>query len=239
MQARLFNSRTSLLWLFLGPVFHMSYLIVIFSSIRVRHIGGVSLSLWLLTGLITYFLFSWTSQRVSLGVSSNKSIFAFRQILPIDTLLVRSLIEAILLFIIFIIMYLIIDFLIDLERPSNFFFILSSFFCSWMLGIGWGLMLCLVHELLPDFYSFLDLIKMPLYFISGVIFPISLLPAALHEFLLYNPLAHSVEFARSGLSSNYHMMQGVNIGYGWFISIFFLLVGLIGVRKYSNRLIAL
>jgi hypothetical protein len=28
-------------------------------------------------------------------------------------------------------------------------------------------------------------------------------------------------------------------GYGWFVSIFFLLAGLIGVRQFSNRLIAL
>lgn len=239
IQARLFHSRTSMLWLLLEPIFHLSYLVVLFSLIRVHHIGGISTSLWLLTGLITYFLFAWTSQRVSQSISSNKTVFAFRQILPIDTLIIRALIEVILLLIIFISMYIGINLFVELQFPTNIFQLLNAWLFAWLIGIGWGMVLCIVNELLPDFYTFLDLIKMPMYFLSGVIFPLSSLPIYLQNILLYNPMAHAVEIARGGISPLYHTLQGVDYYYPWIVAIGLLFMGMSLIKRYTRKLLAI
>lgn len=239
LQARLFHSRTSMMWLLLEPVFHLSYLISLFTLIKVRHIGGISTGLWLLTGLITYFLFAWTSQRVSQSISSNKTVFAFRQILPMDTLIVRAVIEAILLMIIFLTMYFGINLFVEIGFPTNIFQLVNAWLLAWLTGLGWGMLLCIIHELLPDFYTLLDLIKMPVYFLSGVIFPLSSLPIYLKDILLHNPIAHAVEIARSSVSPFYHILQGVDYYYPWIVAIVLLFTGISMTRKFSRKLVSI
>lgn len=49
---RLFAARAAWFWILAEPVFHMSYMLVIFTVIRVRHVGGIETPIWLMTGLL-------------------------------------------------------------------------------------------------------------------------------------------------------------------------------------------
>src|SRR3546814_5019966 len=76
---------------------------------------------------------------------------------------------------------------------------------------------------------------MPLYFISGVMFPLASIPEPYREWLLLNPIAHGLEEARSGFAPYYHAAPGVSISYIYefaFISIF---IGLLLHRRFRSE----
>ena len=50
--SRMFSRRSALLWLLLEPVVHILVLALIFSAIRVRHIGGMDTGLWIAAGML-------------------------------------------------------------------------------------------------------------------------------------------------------------------------------------------
>src|SRR3546814_13590799 len=78
---------------------------------------------------------------------------------------------------------------------------------------------------------------MPLYFISGVMFPLASIPEPYREWLLLNPIAHGLEEARSGFAPYYHAAPGVSISYIYefaFISIF---IGLLLHRRFALRMV--
>lgn len=238
LQTRLFSSRTSMLWMVIEPLFHMSYLLFIFTIIKIRHVSGVTPGIWLLMGLISYYFFSWTSQQVSNAIGANKSLFAFRQILPFDTCIARAVVEAILLLIIFSIICFILAVFTDVTWPVDVLKFISAWACLWVLGIAWGMLLGIMEELFSDFSKVLKLISMPLYFFSGIIFPLSVVPQSVQDIMLFNPLVHAIEASRSGLSDYYHTIPGIDINYSWMFSVCLLLIAMALQRKFSRRLLA-
>ncbi|RYY95159.1 MAG: ABC transporter, partial [Comamonadaceae bacterium] len=98
--SRLFASRTSWFWLFAEPVLHVSYLMFMFTVIRVRSVGGIEAGIFVLVGLIAFFLFRRVGTQVANAIAPNRALFAYRQVKPIDSLLVRGVLEAMLLLVI-------------------------------------------------------------------------------------------------------------------------------------------
>ena len=45
--ARLFSSRGAWAWLLLEPIFHIAYLVIIFTMIRVHSVSGFDTGLWI------------------------------------------------------------------------------------------------------------------------------------------------------------------------------------------------
>ena len=70
-----------------------------------------------------------------------------------------------------------------------------------LCGLGLGLILSVVVELVPELGNIVGILFTPLYFLSGVIFPLSLIPSQYREWVFYNPFAHGIELLRDGLLS--------------------------------------
>ena len=236
--ARLFDSRTAWLWLFIEPLFHMAYLLFIFTTIRVHSIGGTHIAIWILTGLLTFFFFSRTSAQLTHAIDANRALFAYRQIKPIDTLFIRGVVEALLLLVISVAMFSGLSIFVNLSWPSDPLGILMAWCCAWMLGLCWGLVLSAASELLPDMGHLLKLLNMPLYFLSSVMFPIASIPPAFQQVLLLNPMVHCIEQARLSLNDNYHAVIGLDMGFAWMTVLTVGLLGLALQRVYAHKLVA-
>ena len=85
---RLFSGRATWFWLFTEPLFRAIFLAFVFSAVRVRNIGGVDVVLWVMVGLLAFFTFRRTAQQSTNGIGANRALFAYRQIKPVDTVLV-------------------------------------------------------------------------------------------------------------------------------------------------------
>lgn len=235
--ARLFSKRGAWVWLLLEPVFHVAYLVFIFTVIRVRHVSGFDIGLWIVVGLLAYFTFTWVSGQTANAINANRSLFSYRQVKPLDTVFVRAFLELLLLSVISLILFFIgamHGYDVLPHDPVEF---LAAIFGIWVLAIGWGLVRAVAHDLVPELEIVLDFVMKPLYIISGVMVPLVSISLPYRDWLMYNPVAQGVEAARAGFSGAYHPVEGLSLLYLYAFALTLFFIGLLLARRFSTRLL--
>jgi capsular polysaccharide transport system permease protein len=193
--------------------------------------------IWLLVGLLAMFMFMRTASQSKNAVNSNKALFAYRQVKPVDTVLTRAFLEAFLLVLIAALMVTGII-LIDVSQyPNDPFLLFIAFLSLWLTGLGYGLITSVIGDLVPEADKILKFVMGPTYMLSGVIFPISSIPKPYQDWLLYNPIAHGVEAARASISIYYHPFQGLNIGYTYGCALIMIFTGLVLHNRFAVQLV--
>ena len=215
--SRLFAERAGWFWLLLDPIFHIAYLMVLFSVFRVRHIGGMETAIWIMVGVFGYFMFQHAASRCMRAISANRSMFVYRQILPADTVLVRAALEAVLLVVVAILLFCG-SALAGLDAvPADPLLTLDCMLSLWLIGLGFGASAAVLIELVPESGEILGMVMAPLYMLSGVIFPLSAVPPSFREWLMLNPLVHGLDALRMSFAPFYHPVPGLDLNYlhGW------------------------
>lgn len=234
---RLFDMRAAWFWLLAEPAMHIGFLAFVFSVIRMRTVDNADVVVWIIAGMLTFFFFRRTAVQVSYAADSSKSLFTYRQIKPFDPAIVRGVLEGFLMTLVSIIILLIAGLLEHDTVPYDPLLVLASVFGLWLFSLGYGLCASVLMESIPESEHVLKIIMMPLYLVSGVIFPLSHIPQPYLGYLLYNPIAHAVELARVGFFPYYHGLPGVSLSYvyGWAVGSIFL--GLLLFRRFERQLV--
>lgn len=235
--SRLFGRRAAWFWLLLEPVFHVAYLMVIFAVIRVRHVGGIATPLWLMVGLLAYFMFQRASRQAMNAVGSNQALFVYRQVLPVDAVLVRAGLEGAVMVVVTMLM-LAGGALFGLRVvPADPLLVLGALAGMWLLGLGLGLCSSVVAELSPEGGRLLLMLMRPLYMLSGVVFPIAMVPQPYRDWLALNPLVHGLDAVRLGFAPYYHEIPGLDLGYLYEWAMVLVLLGLMLQVALARRMV--
>lgn len=234
---RLFAGRLAWFWLFAEPMLHIACLVFIFTVVRVRSVGGVDTALWLIVGMLAFFVFKRTGTQVMNGIAANQALFSYRQVKAIDTLLVRAALEGLLMLLVAALLLAAAALLGHDVVPADPLAALAAFAGLWLLGVGFGLAAAVAVELLPETGGVMKLVMMPLYLISGVIVPIAGVPEPYRGWLTANPVAQGLELVRLGFAPHYSAFSGASFAYviGWALAALFL--GLALQRRYALRLV--
>lgn len=236
---RISATRAAWVWLVLEPVFHIAFVIFLFSTIRLRVIGGIDTSVWIMVGLLAFFMFRRPAQRAMNAVSASQPLYTFRQVKPVDVVLVRATLEGFLMSVIASVL-LVGAALYGLPViPSDMLMVLGAALGLWLCGLGFGLVTSVAAELVPEIGRLINLTAQPLYFFSGILFPLDKLPSPYREWLLLNPLAHGVEAARLGFAPLYHAFPETSLAYLYCWAIGIVFFGLALHNRYASRLAAL
>jgi len=235
--SRLFGKRTAWVWLLLEPAVHMAFLVFVFVVIRVRHVGGIDTTLWLLAGLLAFFFFRRTGTAASNAVGANAALYTYRQVKPVDTVLVRAALEGVLMVVVAALILAAAAVLGVDVMPDDPLGILAAVFGLWLLGLGFGLVVSVIKELSEDMGNVVGLAMMPLYLLSGVIMPLSIIPYPYQEWLLFNPIAHGLEAVRLGFAPYYHAVQGLSLAYLYEFALVLLFFGLALHARFAQRLV--
>lgn len=235
---RMFSSRTSLVWMFLEPVLSLGFMVLMFTVVRLRTVAGIDTVLWLLGGMLSFFVFRRTSAQGANAIGANRALFAYQQIKPVDTVLVRCSLELILMCIVATLVLAGAALLGVQVGWDNPLMVLGGVVGLWLLGVGWALAVSVATELIPELGYLLGLVMAPMMFMSGVIFPISAIPMPWRGWVLYNPLAHGIEAVRAGTSHFYHAVPELDLGYMYACALVLLWLGLLLQRAFKDRLIA-
>ena len=236
---RLFSARAAWFWLLFEPIFHVSYLVFIFAIIRVRTIGGIDTTTWLIVGMLAFFMFRRTGNQVMNGVGPNRALFAYRQVKPVDTVLVRAGLEGFLMIIVTATICAGTALFEHAIVPAQPLAVLEAFFGLWLVGLGFGLVTSVAVELVPEVGRLLGFIMRPMFLLSGVIFPISAVPQPYRDWLMLNPVAHGLEAARLGFSSYYHAVPELSVAYIYGFALVTIFLGLALHRHFAVRLATL
>lgn len=230
--------RLGAVWLFLEPAAHIAVLLVVFVYIRHFAPPGVPTTIFLLTGIVPFLLFKNIALRIMEAVQGNRGLFGYRVIKPMDTFIARLLLEVLLYTVVFV-------FLlgglwwwgvpVELYRPLEFFTVVTLLS---LMGFGLGILFCVVGEALPEVKPFIRILFLPLYLLSGILFPVSRLPAEYHDLLLWNPVLHAVELSREAFFRGYASVSGVSLVFVAEVTVVLLFAGIVAYRLRRLELVA-
>jgi capsular polysaccharide transport system permease protein len=235
---RLAARRAAWLWLLLEPIFHVAFIVVFFDVVRMRVMPGADPGMFIMTGLLAFFMTRNTAFRSMEAIRANSALFAYRQVKPVDTVIVRAGLEGFLGLIVA---------LVVLGGASLFGFdvvpfhpleVLIAFVGMWVAGLGLGLVFSVAAELVPETGNIVRLAFVPLYFFTGIMFPIQLVPQPYREWLLYNPLLHGVEVLRGGFFPHYHVMPEANLSFLLGGALVVVFLGLALHVRFARKIIA-
>jgi capsular polysaccharide transport system permease protein len=78
---------------------------------------------------------------------------------------------------------------------------------------------------LPEAQKLFPVVLKPLYFISGIMFPLHAIPKEYWPYLLWNPILHAVEVSREAVVAGY-VSEGVSLEYLAIVTLATLFIGL-------------
>lgn len=235
---RTMSDRLGWFWLFFQPILIILVIVIIrfYAMQRVRTIDGADFIPWIIVGLIAFQVFRETMLRSMGAIDANRQLFSYRQVKPIDPVFIRCFVEGNLnsfIFLLFILSSLLMEFSLIPHNPAGALLVWISL---WLMGVGCGLILSVSTVIFPETKKIVPVSMMPLFLLSGVIFPINFVPPQLIEYLLYNPVLHGIEIIRSLFFESYNPVKGVSYiyFYNWVFGV--LVLGLILQLRYEKRM---
>lgn len=202
-----------LLWMTFEPLAHVVVLLSIYGFTQARSHPGQELPVYLVTGLMPFFMFRNVARKMPNAVAAARSLFAYRQVHPFDALMARATVEIGLSSAVYLIALAALGWWGMHWWPSRPLELVAVSFVLLSLAIGLGFVFAVASFNRPVVDTVIGLLFLPLYLISGVVIPLQHFPASVREVLLWNPVLHLIELSRANFVAHYDPLQGVNLGY--------------------------
>jgi len=200
-------------WALLDPLAQVAVFTVLLGGFHRIVLPGIDYPVFLLTGLVPFYLFRNIAMRLMEGVDSNRALFAYRQVKPIDTLIARALLEIGIYGAISVLMFGAFSTL-DMQwwphRPLETF-ALGALIVAGAFGLG--LCLAIGTNNFPQTRAVFRVIFLILYMVSGVMTPLRVAPSEWWQLLMLNPLVHMTELSRAYFLPNYRVVDGISAVY--------------------------
>lgn len=233
LKTRFGETRLGYIWIILEPMMHIVMLLVIFSFVQNRMMPQVPFSLFLVTGLVPYFLFQHIVNSLMGSIPANLALFSYRPVRPIAVYITRTILETLIygtifclilgIFIWFSIAPVTVAFPLELIGT-----VLLIIFFSFSVGIALSIV---VHKI-PSLKMGVKIIMTLLYFLSGIMYPLWIIPSEFLRYLEYNPVLHLIELFRESFFAYYPHIEGVSVTYPMWVM---LIVGYIALWFYTKR----
>ncbi|WP_255511268.1 ABC transporter permease [Zobellella iuensis] len=236
--SRTMKDRMGWFWMIFEPVAMVTIVILVRTQIRGtnRLIIGADFIPWMIVGMMGFFLVREGLNRSQGAIDASRALFAYRQVQPVDTVLVRGFVDGMLrtfVFMLFIVGGLGLGLKIF---PDNGIYALFGWITVWALGLGLGLVISVTGTLVPEINRIIRMLSLPLMILSGVLIPINTLPHAALELLMLNPIVHALELLRLGFFENYRVVAGTSAVYLWLWILALNALGLLMHLRYRDQL---
>lgn len=214
------------MWALLEPMCHILLLSLFFGLLRGRTVAGIEFPVFVLVGLVPFLLFRNTTLQLMDSPRENRSLFAYKQIKPLDTFMARVLVEgciSVTVYSILVFGFAWFGFDISIAHPIEW---VLTILLGILFSFGLGMLLALIAHALPGSKGVIRMAFFPLYFMSGVLIPAAYLPQAFLPILLLNPFLHLLELIRGEIFAHYVPVAGVSLTYVAACTVILLFVSL-------------
>lgn len=235
--SRTMSDRMGWFWMLFEPIAFVAIMVGIRSFIRGdRLIINAEFIPWMIAGLMGFLLVREGMLRGMGAIDANSALFAYRQVRPIDPVIVRNFLEGMLRSLVFLV-FISGGLLLGLNlSPDNALVVFFAWLSLWCLGLGLGLVTSVASTLVPEVGKVIRMLSLPLMILSGVIFPLNGLPHWLLEYLMLNPIPHGLEALRVGFFENYQTIHGTSMLYFWQFTLALIALGLLMHLRFADRL---
>lgn len=240
LKTRFGQYRLNYVWALLEPISHVVVLSAVFSLLGRSEYFGIPVPMFIATAIVPYLFFNKTATSCINAVKANKGLFTYRQVRPIDTVYSRLILEALIYFFSYLALLFIAAWIFEYDIGMNN--LLGLFYINLMLlllTLGVSILFLVFGALYPEPMRLIPMIAFrPMYFISGIMFPLYIIPRDYHQYLLWNPILHIVEF------NHVYFFSGFKTGdishmYILTFTIVSLWLGILSYRANWQRLISL
>lgn len=115
----------------------------------------------------------------------------------------------------------------------NYFYSIEIIFVQFLLINGIVLCLASIVPFVPDIRVIVDNLMIGMFFVTGIFFPITMIPQPLQSYLYLNPMAKVISNAREVLINN-NPPNHMDLLYVALIGIVFILIGLQLFKYFQN-----
>ena len=237
LQTRFGQYRLGYLWVFLEPLLTIGIMVILFGTVMQRTLPGMDYLVFLINGIIPFFMFR---TGVTLGISateSNRGLFSYRPVKPIDALLARNILEFLLKFtayIAFTAAFVWFGYSISFEQIPQ---LLGYWALLFIFMLACSLIFIVIGDFSKELNKFLSVFFLILYFLSGILYSIHIIPVEYREYLLYNPLIHIFELMRHAVAPTYSLVPGISLSYFVLWMIISLFIGLLLYKRFERHMV--
>ena len=232
LKTRFGTYRLGYFWALLEPLAHIAVILTIFGIRSKRIIPGIDFPVFLITGLVPFFMFRNIVLRLMNAVDANKGLFNYKQVKPLDALIARLILEGVIylfVFVLFISAAGLLGYDISIPDPLG---LMAIFAMVYLFSFGLGIIACIMFTLYTESKKFIPILIHPLYIISAVLFPMNAIPQQYQKWFLWNPLVHAMELLRTSFFASFRTETG-DIFYlvAWTISVLMLGLSVYWIKR--------
>lgn len=237
LQTRFGHYRLGYFWVFLEPLFNIGIMLLIFGAMMHRTLPGIDYPLFLINGIIPFFMFRTGVLQALSAVQSNAGLFSYRPVRPIDALLARNILEGLLSFSVYIAFTLVILWFGSAMSFAAIPQLLGYWLALFVFMVSFSLIFMVIGDFSKEVGKFLSALFLIIYLLSGIIYSIHIIPQEYQQYLLINPLVHIIEHMRHAVAPSYPLVTGISFSYFMIWTVFCMFLGLLLYKRFERRMV--
>ncbi len=234
--ARVGGQWVGAVWTLFEPLAHTMLMVGLYSMVLGRVSPAGEYPVFLATGMLPFFQYQNLANRLMDGIESNRGLFSYRQVKPLDVLVARAVIESGMSLVVFLFTMAVLGWLGYQVLPADPLAMVGVNLLLIAFGTSYGLVMAVLTHDRQRLRAMVRMVNVPVYLASGVMFPVDLLPRDARDVLLWNPLLHLVELSRHAFIPAYQPLPGVQAGYPALLMLLMMAWGLALYRRNQQKL---
>ncbi|MDY6530931.1 ABC transporter permease [Acinetobacter faecalis] len=237
LQTRFGHYRIGYIWALIEPSLNIIFMLILFGGFVHRTIPGIEYPVFLINGILPFFVFRKSAMQALGVISANKGLFSYRSVKPIDALIARTFLELVLYFTCYALLSFILAWLGYHISYSNIILLFVYWLLLFIFSLGFASIMLVVGVFSKELNKLAPPIFLILYFVSGAIFPLHRVPEEYLIYFMWNPVAHLLELIRHAASPSYDTVNGTSFWYFLICTNIVVFLGLLLYRAFSRRLV--
>ena len=190
---RFTQSYIGLFWTFFEPFYQVAFLVILKVIIFGRESDNFDYIIFVSIAMTAFVMFKNILTSALGAFASNKNLFVYRQVKPIDTIFSRIMIELFLTSIVILIFSILAYYFNFNTNIENL--VLVTFAYIWLLvfASALGIFFAILGTYTKVIAHIVGLFMRGLILLSAIFYPLNIISPELREILLYNPLVHFME----------------------------------------------
>jgi capsular polysaccharide transport system permease protein len=223
-------------WAVLQPVGMIVLLSLAFSLLVHKPALGTSFMFFYATGYLPFDMYASLASKITSALIYSRPLLAYPRVTWVDTIIARLILNTLTLITVFAVVISGIMLLNDTHARFDIFSVMVGLGMAVTLGLGVGLMNCLLTGLFPVWTIIWGILSRPLFLASGVLFLLEGMPRHVQNVLWWNPLVHVTALVRKGFYPTYDG-SFISVTYGYGFGLILIAVGLIFLRAHYKTVL--
>lgn len=224
------------LWAVLEPIGAIVLLSIGFSLLVRAPSLGTSFLLFYATGYLPFSLYSDIAQKVMQALKFSKALLAYPRVTWLDAILARTILNLLTGITVFCLLITGILLVVETRTILDIRPVAAGLGLAASVGLGVGMMNCLLTGLYPVWQRLWTIISRPLFLASGIFFLYEDMPEIAQDILWWNPLLHAAGEVRRGFYPTYEAAY-VSLIYGYGVALVLIALALVFLRRHHSRVI--